>query len=896
MNINTRDNHIKKFSAKNSQDIAPEFDAFLSYSHVDRDFAAKLQHGLELIWHELPPRYRRKRLPLRIIRDETDFDATDDLAGYIRTRVRSSASLIIVGSPATRRSFWVNQVEIPTFLEKQENHQRIVVAVQHGDDIQNSIPESLTKNSIQPLAITLDDEVWRANPKRKRELIRLMARVIGEDVYTLLDRHGRYRRKVLMLRSAVLAITVTAFTFMGYIGWHNLKVSQANALAERSAELNDRNPRLSLQLARKSWQLSDNTTTYAALFRAGNRFPQNRQLASPLSGAITAMSFSPDGQLIVTTSDARAKVLNSKNDLLLTLTHATDSNSNTAITDVAAVKDSGWLTATNTGEVILWDKQGKPKRTLGLASAVNSIVVSANGQAVLVEADSMLAYWLPNKDKAFYLDNPQGFATSGFLAQSTQFLSVSRAGFISLMSNEGKLLRSAQTDSGIVQATISSDGRVVTQTYQGKVQIWDQGLEPLSEFSLGVQQPLKLALFQGKDLVIAGRDQWPFELYGYSGNPAQLKGKDTIYQQAFSRDNHWFIASNAGKDPLLWSEDIPAGISLGDHGSMVTALSFSQDGQLVATGTELGQLRVWQLDGLLQQRYRISRLFISSLVCRHDSDHCLIAGDDGTMVMWSQDKGFEDIPAPCHIRELSWGYGQKIAGCKNGEVISLAQQNKKITSHERPVRFVATQNKNIISLDYAGQLRINGNPADKGVNTVMVGQQTIWVTKDQRAYIAGIDQPLLTEKVLSWADATSQKIALTKSGLVEFNDKSSNPVSYCDHQVEDGATLISLGKGLVALNSTSSKYLIDTLNKHCIKLPTISSNISSAAYKDGRIWLGTENGWLHLLNREGIEFLALNAHAEEITHMTVARNYLITAGGDGVAIAWKIDPLLLMTE
>src|SRR5262249_25909689 len=95
------------------------YDAFISYRHVDRDrkWAEWLIDALER--YRVPKALQQKGLPPRlgkVFRDEDEAAAAPDLNEHIKEALRASRFLIVVCSPYTPRSPWV-QREIEMFNE-----------------------------------------------------------------------------------------------------------------------------------------------------------------------------------------------------------------------------------------------------------------------------------------------------------------------------------------------------------------------------------------------------------------------------------------------------------------------------------------------------------------------------------------------------------------------------------------------------------------------------------------------------------------------------------------------------------------------------------------------------------------------------------------------------------
>src|SRR5689334_7645012 len=92
-----------------------KYRAFISYSHRDKKWADWLHRALE--GYRVPKSLldasgRDGPIPqtlFPIYRDRTETPATANLHDYVRTALEQSAYLIVMCSPTSRRSKWVNQ-------------------------------------------------------------------------------------------------------------------------------------------------------------------------------------------------------------------------------------------------------------------------------------------------------------------------------------------------------------------------------------------------------------------------------------------------------------------------------------------------------------------------------------------------------------------------------------------------------------------------------------------------------------------------------------------------------------------------------------------------------------------------------------------------------------------
>ena len=100
-----------------SNSASRKYAAFISYSHADERVAKWLQRKLEA--YKLPATIHNEfddsRYLRPIFRDRSDLNG-GILADEIRTHLKNSKFLIVICSPASAKSDWVNK-EVQTFIE-----------------------------------------------------------------------------------------------------------------------------------------------------------------------------------------------------------------------------------------------------------------------------------------------------------------------------------------------------------------------------------------------------------------------------------------------------------------------------------------------------------------------------------------------------------------------------------------------------------------------------------------------------------------------------------------------------------------------------------------------------------------------------------------------------------
>ena len=111
------------FDTVATMDTSSGYSAFISYSHTDDKWAEWLQRALET--YRLPVSLRRHAgLPAKlkkVFRDREELATGQNLGEHLQAALASADTLIVVCSPASRDSKWVNQ-EIEYFKSLGKGH------------------------------------------------------------------------------------------------------------------------------------------------------------------------------------------------------------------------------------------------------------------------------------------------------------------------------------------------------------------------------------------------------------------------------------------------------------------------------------------------------------------------------------------------------------------------------------------------------------------------------------------------------------------------------------------------------------------------------------------------------------------------------------------------------
>jgi tetratricopeptide (TPR) repeat protein len=230
------------------------FAAFISYRHREPDhtWARWLHKALET--YRVPKKLAAQRgLPRRlekVFRDEEELPAAASLSDKIEQALVDARYLIVICSPQTPPSQWVNE-EIGRFRQMGRDDRLLALMIEGNPE--ESFPENLKKvtrqvddgqggtqevvEHVEPLAADVRGGP-QDTPRRARELarLRLLAVILGVDFDDLRQREALRRRRRLITAGATAAGVLLALgSASGFAVYQAQRAEQAQQQAEEAS-------------------------------------------------------------------------------------------------------------------------------------------------------------------------------------------------------------------------------------------------------------------------------------------------------------------------------------------------------------------------------------------------------------------------------------------------------------------------------------------------------------------------------------------------------------------------------------------------------------------------------------------------------------------------------------
>jgi YD repeat-containing protein len=212
------------------------YDAFISYRHVERDrkWAEWLIDALER--YRVPKALQERGVPPRlrkVFRDEDEVPASSDLNDQIKQALVASRFLIVVCSPYTPRSKWVErEIEMFNSLGRGDQVLALLTEGEPGDSFPNGMlvrerqvtdPDGsvrVVKEDKEPLAADVRPRKGQSADKLKRfALLRLVAVILGVKFDDLRQRDQERERSGKLKWAALAAVLCLMLGGLGFGYW-----------------------------------------------------------------------------------------------------------------------------------------------------------------------------------------------------------------------------------------------------------------------------------------------------------------------------------------------------------------------------------------------------------------------------------------------------------------------------------------------------------------------------------------------------------------------------------------------------------------------------------------------------------------------------------------------------
>jgi WD40 repeat protein len=631
------------------------FDAFISYSRDDAEFAESLEKKLER--YRLPKGIRTRR-KLEIFRDIPDL-VGPTLPEAIQGALRRSEHLIVLCSPRAVDSAWVDR-EIELFVS-ESSPEKVIPVLLDGDpnadaavDDKNwPFPAAVTSRLADPLCADFrsieGEPATRRRARHREALFFVLARLLGVEKEDLVRRQRRRAMRLMGALVAVLSLLTAAFAAISFeaIRQRNTardqaRIATSRQLAAQSLTHLDEQFDLALLLALHAHAVDPNVDTLGSLLAGLERNPNLIGFLTGHDGPVLDLAFDASGSRLASLDESTIRVW-----------------------DVRERREVG-----------LHDHAGRIRGVRFMPDGERVIVVGSSAveirSADLFELDRSIPYGHPERVGGVAISrNGDRLAVAGRFHVSLWDLSEGRPFGPPIRTSshsdslafdpDGKLLAFADLSSKLIRVL-----EVETQ----------RQLEPF----VGVTASSLAFSRDGQTLASGVRmiDLWDVKTRQRLGPPLFGHRLDVSGLAFGAGDEH---LASLGADGTLRFWSLGQWRQLGEplRGFGKYVLAVSPDGRLMATGRENGAISLWSIERWgVDVEHRLARrvddaLPVESVAFTPDGSRLVAGGEDGRLSLW--DANTQEIVVPlAPALELETG-GDDITKQlfdPTGEVLALA--------------------------------------------------------------------------------------------------------------------------------------------------------------------------------------------------------------------------------
>ena len=374
------------------------------------------------------------------------------------------------------------------------------------------------------------------------------------------------------------------------------------------------------------------------------------------------LNYSSDGQRILTTGyDGKIKLWDLSGRQLIQLTQLRGSQRDNIRVSVSS-DGKRIASVTQENKIWLWNLSEKQMLQLkGHQRSVFSLSFSPDGQKLATAgADSTARLWdLSGRQLAQWKVLQKGYVYQVSFSPNGQRLATTEVGgLLRLWNLSGQQLAQWEVGVGdLNNMSFSPDGqRIAIAGFDGTVSLWNLSGQRLKQWK-GYKDRVYTVGFSpdGQRIATVGVE-YRGQLFNGAENTVRLWNlsgqlleqwkvpQGTVYSMSFSPDGQYIATAGDDGSVRLWSLSGKQIAQFSGHVGVVHSLSFSPDGELLTTSGEDGTVQLWFVSGQQLAQWTVNQGEVHRVSFSPDGKWIAAAGDNGMVRLW-QVEGLDELLA-----------------------------------------------------------------------------------------------------------------------------------------------------------------------------------------------------------------------------------------------------------